>query len=155
MTTRTRLATIAVATLAIAAGGMIAPATAQQQMPELPEEVKSWMERDQVFRWAQLIQKGKDLYTEGSCGRCHGPDATGTGRAPDLTDDTWVQSDGSLEGIRETVMWGVRRRDFSDPNLRFEMNPSGGMDLEWDDMAAVAAYVWTLSNGTFLPQRGE
>ena len=52
-------------------------------------------------------------------------------------------------------MWGVRRRDFSDPNLRFEMNPSGGMNLEWADMGAVAAYVWTLSNGTFLPQRGE
>ncbi|NKB90593.1 MAG: hypothetical protein GKS06_20495 [Acidobacteria bacterium] len=74
---------------------------------------------------------------------------------PDLTDAEWVQSDGSLEGIRETIMWGVRRRDFADESRRFEMNPAGGMNLEWEEMAAVAAYVWSMENGTFLPSRGN
>ena len=70
-----------------------------------------------------------------------------------LVGEEWVQSDGSLMGIRETIFWGVRRKDFADPNRRFQMNPGGGMDLEWSDYDAMAAYVWSLSNGTFLPER--
>ncbi len=56
-------------------------------------------------------------------------------------------------GIRETVFWGVRRREFADASPRFQMNPGGGMDLEWEDFDALAAYVWSLNNGTFLPER--
>lgn len=65
---------------------------------------------------------------------------------PDLADDTWLQSGGDLEGIRETIFWGVRRRDFADSSHRFEMNP------EWEDSDALAAYVWSLSNGSVLSQ---
>lgn len=85
---------------------------------------------------------------EGSCTRCHGEGGAGGQWAPDLTDDEWVQSDGSLEGIREVVSWGVRRRDFADSSRRFEMNPAGGMQLEWDEVRALAAYVWSLQNGS-------
>ncbi|NKB90592.1 MAG: hypothetical protein GKS06_20490 [Acidobacteria bacterium] len=66
MAIRTRVASVAVLGLAIAVGGMVLPASAQQR-PELPDEVKTWMARDQMFRWAQLLQTGKDLYDEGSC----------------------------------------------------------------------------------------
>lgn len=62
-----------------------------------------------------------------------------------------VQSDGDLQGIWDTIFWGVKRDDFSDPARRFEMNPGGGARLEWDELSAVAAYVWSLSNGTYLP----
>lgn len=128
-------------------------ARAQQQRPELPQDVKDWMARNQVQRWAQMLQTGEKLFAEGSCVNCHGEGGSGGRWAPDLTDSEWVQSDGDLEGIRETIMWGVRRRDFVDPNRRFQMNPSGGMDLAWEDFDAIAAYVWSLSNGTFLPER--
>lgn len=126
---------------------------AQTQNP-LPDEVRSWLEADQLQRWAALIEEGDSLFNSGSCRRCHGVAGTGGRNGPDLADEAWVQSDGTLDGIRETIFWGVRRRDFSDPEWRFEMNPGGGLDLEWDQYRAVAAYVWSLSNGTYLPSRG-
>ncbi len=124
-----------------------------QEQAELPDGVQQWMERDQVRRWAGLLEGGEKLFNEGSCARCHGEAGSGGRFGPDLTDATWVQSEGDLGGIRETIFWGVRRRDFSDSSLRFEMNPGGGMDPEWEDYDALAAYVWSLSNGTFLPER--
>jgi mono/diheme cytochrome c family protein len=152
-----RRAPLALVTLALAFG-LVLPAAGtangqERQMPELPDTVKTFMERDQVRRWANLIETGGKLYAEGSCTRCHGEGGTSGRSGPDLTDAEWVQSDGSLDGIRETIFWGVRRKDFADPNRRFQMNPGGGMDLEWDDYDALAAYVWSLSNETGLPQR--
>ena len=29
------------------------------------------------------------------------------------------------------------------------------MNLEWDEIRALAAYVWSLSNGDFIPRRGN
>jgi len=129
------------------------PLRAQENPPALPQEVRDWMARDQVRRWGVMLTKGDSLFNSGTCQRCHGEGGTGSVRAPDLTDTDWVQSDGSLEGIRQTIFWGVRRRDLSDPSLRLEMNPAGGMHLEWEDYEALAAYVWSLSNGSHLPVR--
>ena len=78
-----------------------------------------------------MIQTGEELFSEGSCANCHGEGGSGGRFGPDLTDAAWVQGDGDLEGIRQVIFWGVRRRDFDDPDRRFEMNPQGGMDLEW------------------------
>lgn len=128
-------------------------AAAQQQAPQLPAEVSEWLERDQLRRWGQMIRTGEELFSEGSCANCHGEGGSGGRFGPDLTDAEWVQGDGDLEGIRQVIFWGVRRRDFADPGRRFEMNPQGGMDLEWEEIGAMAAYVWSLNNGTFLPQR--
>ncbi len=47
-------------------------------------------------------------------------------------------------------MWGVRRRHFADPDRRFQMNPAGGMDLDYAQLNALTAYVWSLNNGDFL-----
>jgi len=129
------------------------PAAAQQPANPLPAGIRQWMESDQVQRWARLVVVGDSLFNHGTCTRCHREGGVGGERAPNLTDAQWNQSDGSLEGIRETIFWGVRRRDFKDPERPFEMNPSGGMSLSWDEVRALAAYVWTLSNGNFLPQR--
>ena len=139
--------------LAVLVLGIGGDAAAQQQTPQLPAAVSEWLERDQLQRWAQMIQTGEELFSEGSCANCHGDGGSGGRFGPDLTDAEWVQSDGDLEGIRQVIFWGVRRPDFADPDRRFEMNPQGGMDLEWDEIAAMAAYVWSLNNGTFLPQR--
>lgn len=128
-------------------------ATAQAAPTVLPGEIREWMERDQVQRWAQLIAQGDSIFNGGSCARCHGAEGSGGRNGPDLADTTWTQSDGSLEGIRRTVFWGVRRELLTDPSWRFEMNPGGGLDLTWDQYAALAAYVWTRSNGTHLPAR--
>jgi len=143
--------TVAIVTSAVLFIGV--GSAAAQQSVELPDEVKTFLERDQVRRWASLIETGGKLFDEGSCARCHGEGGTSGRNGPDLTDSEWVQSDGDLAGIRETIFWGVRRKDFADESRRFQMNPGGGMDIEWADYDALAIYVWTLSNGTFLPQR--
>ncbi len=124
---------------------------AQQDDSPLPIGVREWLERDQVQRWAQMIEEGNELFHDRSCVRCHGEGGTEGRWAPDLTDSEWVQSDGDLQGIWETIFWGVKREDLSDSTRRFEMNPGGGARLEWDQLSAVAAYVWSLSNGTYLP----
>lgn len=125
---------------------MAAPAAAQQAQATLPDEVREWLERDQAQRWAALVREGNTLFNEGSCARCHGDAGSGGSNGPDLTDETWGQSDGSLAGIQRTIFWGVQRQHMSSSDWRFEMNPGGGLDLEWNQYAALAAYVWTLSN---------
>ncbi len=121
------------------------PAGGAAQRMELPTEVGEWMNDGWQRRFVGMVGVGDSIFNNGSCTQCHGDNGAGTERAPDLTDDEWVQSDGSLDAIFETIMWGVRRRDFADPNRRFQMNPAGGMSLEWDEMRAAAAYVWSLS----------
>jgi mono/diheme cytochrome c family protein len=143
-----------VGVVAVALSGASASLLAQQGPPELPDEVSEWMEQDQFFRWMGLIQQGDSLFNNGTCTRCHGEDATGGRRAPDLTDEQWDHGDGSLAAIQEVIFWGVRRRDFADETRPFQMNPEGGMNFTREQLQAVTAYVWSLSNGTFIPERG-
>lgn len=125
----------------------------QAQQPVLPAEVSEWLERDQARRWAMMINEGDSIFNSGSCARCHGEAGSGGRNGPDLADTVWAQSDGSLEEIRRTIFWGVRRELLSQPSWRFEMNPGGGLDLVWEQYASLAAYVWSLSNETGLPGR--
>lgn len=136
-----------------AALGIARPDAADAQAVELPPEVREWLARDQAQRWTAMVAEGDSIFNSQSCRRCHGDNGSGGRNGPDLTDSTWVQSDGSLEGIRRTIFWGVRREAFSDPAWRFEMNPGGGADPTWAQYSSLAAYVWSLSNGTHLPGR--
>ncbi|MEE9267286.1 MAG: c-type cytochrome, partial [Gammaproteobacteria bacterium] len=91
---------------------LIVPAAASaRQGPPFPDAAREWLSRDLPFRFRAMIALGDSLFNNGSCTRCHGDDATGTRRAPDLTDAEWVQSEGDLEGIFQVIFWGVRRRD--------------------------------------------
>lgn len=146
---------LAISTLCGASAGGSPPVAQTPPPSDLPDEITSWLERDQRARWATLLRRGGELFAEGSCSRCHGKDGKGRATGPDLTDGVWEHSEGDLAGIRDTIFWGVRRRDFSDPKRRWEMNPGGGMDLEWEDYDALAAFVWSLSRGTFLPDRSR
>ena len=137
---------------AAALGSFVGLGTAQEQ-GKLPQEVAAWMQRDQVQRWTVLLKEGEKRFSEGSCARCHGEGGKAGRFGPDLTDSEWGQGDGSLASIGEIIFWGVRRKDFADPSRRFEMNPSGGMQLDREDLAALTAYVWSLSHGTQLSER--
>lgn len=141
----------ALVSLGALALGAVGAQGQQAQPPALPAEVREWLEQDQLRRWAGMLAEGDSLFNGGSCARCHGQAGTGGRNGPDLTDATWVQGDGSLEEVRRTIFWGVRREHLSDPSWRFEMNPGGGLDLEWEQYASLAAYVWSLSNGRHLP----
>jgi len=76
-----------------------------------------------------------------TCVGCHGSDAKGTPLAPDLTDQQWLWSDGSLRSIQQTIARGVPK-----PKQHTGvMPPMGGANLSAAQLHAVAAYVYALS----------
>jgi mono/diheme cytochrome c family protein len=107
------------------------PADAMSQ--ELPEGVT-----------AEMVEEGKGIYNgAGICMSCHA--ATGEGipnLGADLTDDEWLHVDGSYEQIVENIMKGVTAQESSSG---VPMPARGGTAITDDQVKAVAAYVWTLS----------
>ena len=76
-----------------------------------------------------------------TCTGCHGSSGTGTPLGPNLTVNRWFWSDGSYTGIAATIRVGVTHPK----NYRAPMPPMGGAQLTADQVTAVAAYVWALS----------
>ena len=77
----------------------------------------------------------------GTCVGCHGADAKGTRLGPNLTDDQWLWSDGSLAGIEGTIAKGVA----APKQHTGVMPPMGGAKLTQAQVHAVAGYVYALS----------
>jgi glucose/arabinose dehydrogenase/mono/diheme cytochrome c family protein len=96
----------------------------------------------------ETIVLGSNLYhAEGgattTCVGCHGANGTGTALGPDLTDQQWLWSDGSVAGIAKSISDGV-----SQPrNYRNPMPAMGGAQLTNEQVSAIAAYVWSLNKG--------
>lgn len=92
-----------------------------------------------------LVEEGKSIFTgRGICMTCHGPDGTGVPNlGGNLTDMNWIHSDGSYEGIVQTIMDGV---SVDASTVGTPMPPKGGSGISDEQVKAVAAYVWTLSN---------
>jgi mono/diheme cytochrome c family protein len=76
-----------------------------------------------------------------SCQACHGPDGKGGTVAPDLTDSTWLHSDGSYGAIYKQIETGVMQPK----QYMGVMPPFGGAPLTPEKHRAVAAYVYSLS----------
>lgn len=94
----------------------------------------------------QLIALGDSIFhgqvAGGTCTACHGQDAKGTAVAPDLTDNQWINGDGSYQFIVNTVTNGVPHpKQHPAP-----MPPKGGAPLNDEQVKAVAAYVYSLSH---------
>ena len=77
-----------------------------------------------------------------SCAGCHGASAKGTPLGPDLTDNKWLWSDGSFEGIAKTITDGVPQPK----EYRNGMPAMGGAQLTDEQVKALAAYVWSLGH---------
>lgn len=93
----------------------------------------------------EMVAAGQALFTgAGICFSCHMEGGVGGPTAPDLTDDQWLNIDGSYASIVDNIMTGVAEpREFPAP-----MPPKGGSAITDEEVQAVAAYVWTLSNGS-------
>jgi mono/diheme cytochrome c family protein len=94
----------------------------------------------------QLVALGDSIFhgqvAGGTCTACHGQDAKGTAVAPDLTDNQWINGDGSYDFIVHTVTTGVPQpKQHPAP-----MPPKGGATLSDQQVNAVAAYVYSLSH---------
>lgn len=93
-----------------------------------------------------MIAVGDSIFHKGSCQRCHGMDAKGTVRGPDLTDSKWSQISGTYLEIVEIVTTGVPKASIKMAGAPFGMNPRGGINLTDDQVRDVAAYVYSLSH---------
>lgn len=92
----------------------------------------------------EMVTAGQQIFAGvGICMTCHGPDATGTPLAPNLTDQTWINIDGSYDQIVQLVTTGVPQ-PVEHPS---PMPPMGGAQLTEQQIREVAAYVYTLSHG--------
>ncbi len=93
-----------------------------------------------------MVQLGSSIYhgqvAAAPCAGCHGDDGAGTPLGPPLTAHAWLWSDGSYAGITRTINAGV-----AEPKqYRSPMPAKGGAQLDAQQVAAVAAYVWALSH---------
>ncbi|MGH7510424.1 MAG: c-type cytochrome [Gemmatimonadales bacterium] len=112
--------------------------------PEAPRDTSPVASEAQVT--PELIAQGERIFhgQEGgaACSTCHGQNATGSQLAPDLTDDRWLNGDGSYEFIVNIVTQGVLNpKEHPAP-----MPPMGGASLSPEQVRAVAAYVYSLSH---------
>ena len=96
---------------------------------------------------AAMIQEGNTIFHgPGNCFTCHGQDAKGTSLAPDLTMTThlWVSAYPTYVDL---IKKGVPQpKQHPAPML-----PRGGSTITDEQVAAVAAYEWSLSH----PQGGQ
>ncbi len=91
---------------------------------------------------ATMVAEGEEVFGgAGICYTCHMPGGVGGPLAPNLTDDEWINMDGTYPAIVDLVMTGVAE-PVEHPGI---MLPRGGTNITDDQVAAVAAYVWTLS----------
>jgi glucose/arabinose dehydrogenase/mono/diheme cytochrome c family protein len=96
----------------------------------------------------QMVALGRRIYQGqvggATCTGCHGANGAGTSLGPALNGKKWLWSDGSYAGIKKTIADGV-----SQPKqYRSPMPPMGGAQLSDDQLAAVAAYVWSIGHRT-------
>jgi glucose/arabinose dehydrogenase/mono/diheme cytochrome c family protein len=77
-----------------------------------------------------------------TCAGCHGTDGKGSDVGANLTSGHYLWSDGSPQGIAQTIVRGVPQpKDHTGA-----MAPMGGVQLSQADVAAVADYVWALGH---------
>jgi mono/diheme cytochrome c family protein len=93
---------------------------------------------------AQMVAQGGAIFSgAGLCFTCHMQGGVGGPLAPNLTDEVWINIDGSFESISQNVMTGV-----PEPKEHEGMMlPKGGSMITDEEVRAVSAYVWTLSHG--------
>ncbi len=95
---------------------------------------------------ALAIATGDSIFASGGCQRCHGVKGVGAQNGPSLVAGPWLHSTGKFDEIVATITNGVPRPALKDQTRRFPMNPRGGpMNLNDDQVKAVAAYVYSIS----------
>jgi cytochrome c oxidase cbb3-type subunit 3 len=87
------------------------------------------------------------LFTEKGCIACHGPEGKGMAAmgSPNLTDSVW-RFDSSVEGIKQTIKYGVNN---GDPKARESVMPSfkAAGKLSDVELKKLAVYVYKFGGG--------
>lgn len=94
---------------------------------------------DPLHRYA--VARGAAVF-RANCSQCHGSGAAGAKGYPNLLDDDWLWG-GDMAAIATTVDHGIRND--TDPDARWSQMPAFGEILTKPEIAAVVAYVRSLS----------
>jgi len=126
-----------------------------QQIDDVAHYVKAMNEEGKDKADADpAVAAGKKVFMESDCTACHGPDAKGMHAmgSANLTDKVW-RFDGSIEGIKQTITYGVNS---GDPNARVAIMPvwlkkdeQGHVigTLDETKIKKLAVYVYKLGGG--------
>ena len=112
---------------------------------------KDMLSAAEIDTLANAVAKGEPtstpLFAEKGCVACHGADGKGMSAmgSANLTDKIW-RFDGSLEGIKQTITYGVNS---GDPMTRVAVMPSftAGGKLSAAEMKKLAVYVYKFGGG--------
>lgn len=146
MRTLSTLVVLSCLVTACGGGGEAAADSTAAATSEAPAAPAAAASLDPATITPQMLALGDSLFHgligATSCQACHGADAKQGTVAPDLTDAEWLHSDGSWEGIYNTVKTGV-----SQPKKFTSMMPAdGGVPMTDEQRHAVTAYVYKLSH---------
>jgi mono/diheme cytochrome c family protein len=89
-----------------------------------------------------MVAEGREQFGT-TCVVCHGPDARGTQLGPSLRDGEWLNVSGDYQEILRLVHTGVPEPE----RHPVPMPPRGGGAFTEEQLRAVAAYVFSLSQG--------
>lgn len=145
-TRRTRLFTVAAVLAFAACGGGDAASTADAGSSAAASTPVAQASFDPATITPAQIALGDSIFHgkigASSCQACHGANGAAGAAAPNLTDGEWLHSDGSYEGIANTIKAGV----MSPKQFSSVMPPYGGVMLTEERWRAVAAYVYSISH---------
>jgi cytochrome c oxidase cbb3-type subunit III len=118
-----------------------------QQIDDVAQYVKAMSEEGKDKADADAaVAAGKKVFMESDCTACHGADAKGMQAmgSANLTDKVW-RFDGSLEGIKRTITYGVN----AGPGARIAVMPSfkAAGKLSDAEIKKLAVYVYKFGGG--------
>jgi cytochrome c oxidase cbb3-type subunit 3 len=119
-----------------------------QQIDDVANYVKAMSDEGKDKADADsAVAAGKKVFMESDCTSCHGPDAKGMQAmgSANLTDKIW-RFDGSLEGIKRTITYGVNN---GDPKARVAVMPNfkAAGKLSDSEIKKLAVYVYKFGGG--------
>ena len=119
-----------------------------QQIDDVAKYVKAMSDEGKSQADADAaVAAGKKVFMESDCVSCHGPDAKGMQAmgSANLTDKIW-RFDGSLEGIKRTITYGVNN---GNPKARVAIMPNfkEAGKLSDSDIKKLAVYVYKFGGG--------
>lgn len=88
-----------------------------------------------------MVEEGAELYGT-VCAACHGAGGAGSPAAPALQDEEWLNISGAFDEIVNVIHTGVA----NPKQFAAAMPPLGGGNFNEQQVRAIAAYVFALSN---------
>ncbi|MDE3173232.1 MAG: cytochrome c [Gemmatimonadota bacterium] len=96
---------------------------------------------------AAMVSAGDSLFNAPrSCNGCHGKGGVDGRNGPNLTTGKYEHVDGSYASIVHVITVGIPKDSIKHAEHRFPMRPQGGHDYSDEQIANLAAYVWTLGH---------